>query len=402
MRIMPRNNVNLSVKMILDVLFNFRLKQQISGSYLEEFQRRFADYIGIRFAIGVSSARVGLYILLKNLVLNPGDEVILGAYNFPPLTRLIKLMGYKPVFVDIKKGTANIDENKIEEAVSSKTRLIFVTHMYGYPVNMEKVMELAGKYKLFVIEDCAHALGAEYKGHRLGSFGDAGIFSFGYGKIMPCFGGGMVTVRDEKLYNKIANVISVDTARFPFKTFLTTLFFYFFTHRRIFSWTIFPLISLNPRLGDKSIREKGVYDLKGYKKASLGLSQVQAKAGLLQLGELDRYLRKNRTNAKMLDDSFRGNKKIEIIQKEEAGEPAYLHYHIRVRDIGLYRKILLKNGIDTKTDCNCTPGELRPLIDEKNKFEFAEELKYSNIEIPSGPTLTFADIEYIANKVNNI
>lgn len=402
MHIVPRNNVNLSVKTILGVFFNFRLKQKIRSSYVQEFQKRFSDYIGVRFTIGVSSARIGLYIVLKHLSLEPGDEVILSAYNFHPIPILIKLLGYKPVFVDIKRGAANIDVDKIEEVIGPKTKVIIVSHMYGYPVNMEKVMELADKYRLFVIEDCAHALGAKYKGQRLGSLGDAGIFSLGYGKIMPCFGGGMITLSDEELYNKIFDTIYDEKNYFPLKTFLATLFFYLFSHKKIFLWTIFPLIRLNPRLGDKAIKEKKVYNLDGYRKIKLGLSESQAKTGILQLDNLEEYLSKNRTNAKILDNFFKGNERIRTTEKELESEPAYLYYLLKVDSIDRYRKILLKNGIDTRIDCNCTPNELRPLINENSKFKNAEELKNSNIEIPNGPTLTLKDIEYIAKKVNNI
>ncbi|MFC1699041.1 DegT/DnrJ/EryC1/StrS family aminotransferase [Candidatus Omnitrophota bacterium] len=402
MYVMPRNNVNLSIQTIFRMLFDFGLRPRTGVNYVQEFQRKFSDYIGSQFAVGFSSARVGLYILLKNLDLQPGDEIILSAYNFPPILMLVKLLGYKPVFVDIKKGTANIDVDKIEEALSFKSKVIFVSHMYGYPANMEKIMFLAQKHKLFVIEDCAHALGAKYQQHRLGALSNAAIFSFGYGKIMPCFGGGMVTLKDEKLYYKLKQAGDNEKDYLPLKPFLKTLFFYFFTHKNIFPWTIFPLIRIKPSLGDQAIREDNRHNLEDYAKIKLGLSKLQAKTGILQLDNLEKYLYKNKANATLFDLLFNSNRNIEVIKKEENSEPAYLHYRLKVNNIDRYRKELLKKGIDTKSDCNCTPHEFGALFGENKEFKYAEELKNSNIEIPNGPDLSEADVAYIAQKVNSV
>lgn len=401
MPIIPRHNVNLSIKALLNLLFNFRLKEKINGNYLQGFQKSFSDYIGVKFSLGVSSARMGLYILLNSLNLQPGDEVILSAYNFHPIPILVKLMGYKAIFVDIKKGFVNIDIERIEEVITSRTKAIIITHMFGYPVNMGKVMDLAGKYKFFVIEDCAHALGATYKGKKVGSFGDAAIFSFSYGKMMPCFGGGMITLKDEELYRKIYHIIRRRRG-LSFKDVLTTICFYFFLHKVIFPWTVYPLVRFFPHFIDKKIQEKKFFNLDKFKATKIGMSNLQAKMGLLQLRSLKVYLTKNRINAKNLNKFLEDNGKIELIKDEPESSPAYLYYKLKVNDVNRYRKELLKEGIDTKTDYMSTPGELRPLIEENRRFPNSEEFKNSNIEIPHGPSLDLKDIEYITTTIRNI
>ena len=401
MYFIARNNVKLSMATIVRTFFDRGLKKEICGNYIQEFQRRFAEYAGVKYAVGVSSARIGLYAVLKLLHLHEGDEVIMSAYNFSPVPLLVKLLKCNPVFVDIKKGTPNIDVEKIESAIGPKTKIILISHMCGYLVDMEKIMKLAEKHKLSVIEDCAHALGATYKGKMAGSFGDFGIYSFGYGKMMPCFGGGMVTLRDERYYAQLLQLIH-SACGFSLKKCMTTLFFYFFSHKYIFPWTVYPFMRLNPGFGDRAIQEKDSYSLEPYLKNKYGISAFQAKAGILQLKNIAVTLQSVRRNSEVLNARFESLSDVNITIEEKEGRAAYLYYRLMVKNREYYRKILLREGIDMKIDSMCTPSDLHLFLRQDGGFQNSEDFKNNNIEIPNGPSLSLKHMEYIVSRISRI
>ncbi|HAH19317.1 MAG: hypothetical protein A2Y00_07115 [Omnitrophica WOR_2 bacterium GWF2_43_52] len=401
MYFIARNNVKLSMATIVRTFFDRGLKKEICGNYIQEFQRRFAEYAGVKYAVGVSSARIGLYAVLKLLHLHEGDEVIMSAYNFSPVPLLVKLLKCNPVFVDIKKGTPNIDVEKIENALGPKTKIILVSHMCGYPVAMERVMKLAEKHKVCVIEDCAHALGATYKGRMAGSFGDFGIYSFGYGKMMPCFGGGMITLKDERYYAQLLHVIQ-PVREFSLEKCLATLFFYLFSHKYIFPWTVYPFMRLNPGFGDRAIQEKDSYSLEPYLKNKYGISAFQAKAGILQLKNIAATLQSVRRNSEVLNACLKNLPGVNIASEEKEGRAAYLYYRLVVKNREHYRRILLKGGIDIKVDSMCTPSDLYPFLRQDGNFRNSEDFKKNNIEIPNGPSFSLKHMEYIVSKIKEV
>ncbi|MEI7474154.1 MAG: DegT/DnrJ/EryC1/StrS family aminotransferase [bacterium] len=181
----------------------------VSGSYIlgpnvKKLEKDFAEYCGTEAAIGVANGTDALHIALRALNIGDGDEVITVAFTFVATTEAIGIVGATPVFADIDPNTYNIDVSKIEEKITSKTKAILPVHLYGQPCDMDPIMELAKKYNLYVVEDCAQAVGAEYKGKKVGSFGDYGCFSFFPSKNLGCYGdGGMVTARNEELATRV-------------------------------------------------------------------------------------------------------------------------------------------------------------------------------------------------------
>jgi dTDP-4-amino-4,6-dideoxygalactose transaminase len=168
-----------------------------------KLERKFCEYINSRWAISFDSGRSGLYAILKCLGIKDYDEVILQAFTTVALSNVIQYCGAKPVFVDIEKETYNINPKKIEEKITDKTKVIIVQHTFGNPCEMNKIMEIAKKHNLFVIEDCAHSLGAEYQNKKLGTIGDVAFFSFGRDKIISSVAGGMVITNNNKIGEKI-------------------------------------------------------------------------------------------------------------------------------------------------------------------------------------------------------
>ena len=176
----------------------------IMGEELERFEEEFALFCNTKYAIGVANGSDALILALRVCDINKGDEVITVPNTFIATTEAITHVGGKIIFVDINPKTYTIDVSKTEEKISNKTRAIIPVHLYGQPADMDPIMELAKKYNLKVIEDAAQAHGAEYKGKKVGSIGDAGCFSFYPGKNLGAYGdAGMITTNNEEIAEKV-------------------------------------------------------------------------------------------------------------------------------------------------------------------------------------------------------
>lgn len=169
-----------------------------TGPKTEKFENEFARYVKAKYAIAVNSATAGLHLALKVLDLKPGDEVITTPLTFVSTVNVILHVGATPVFADIDRKTWNIDPKEIEKRVTKKTRVILPVHLHGRPCVMDKIMSIANKHKLYVIEDAAHAVEAEYHGEKIGSIGDITVFSFYVTKNLATGEGGMITTNNKK------------------------------------------------------------------------------------------------------------------------------------------------------------------------------------------------------------
>lgn len=177
--------------------------QYILGKNNKAFEEEMAAYCGTKYAVALNSGTDALHVALRALDIGEGDEVITTAFTFVATTEAIGIVGAKPVFADIDKDTFNIDADKIEELITPKTKAIIPVHLYGQPCDMEKIMAIAKKHNLKVIEDACQGIGSEFKGQKVGSFGDFGCFSFYPTKNLGTMGdGGMLTTNDENLRNR--------------------------------------------------------------------------------------------------------------------------------------------------------------------------------------------------------
>lgn len=183
--------------------------QFIQGNAVKEFEKKAAEYLNCKYAIGCASGTDALQIAMMAINIKPGDEIITTPFTFVATTETIALLGAIPVYVDIDEQTYNIDVNKIEEKITSRTKAIMPVHLYGQPAEMDKIMEIAHRHNLMVIEDSAQAFGAVYKDKKVCSIGDIGCISFFPSKNLGAFGdGGMVTTNDESLAQKIKMIIN--------------------------------------------------------------------------------------------------------------------------------------------------------------------------------------------------
>ena len=173
------------------------------GQKLEEFEHSMAQYIEVPHAVGVSSGTAGLHLCTRALGVGEGDEVIVPSFTFIAAANAVRYERATPVFVDIERATLNLDPAKIEAAITPRTRAIIVVHTFGVPADMQAILEIAERHHLLVIEDACEAIGAEYQGRRVGSFGDAAVFAFYPNKQITTGEGGMVVTRDTALAKRV-------------------------------------------------------------------------------------------------------------------------------------------------------------------------------------------------------
>jgi dTDP-4-amino-4,6-dideoxygalactose transaminase len=174
-----------------------------TGPVTQKFEKNFSTYKKAKFALSVNSCTAALHLSLISLGLKVGDEVITTPLTFCSTINSIIISGCKPILTDIRKDSLNIDENFIEKKITKKTKAILLVHFAGLPCNMSRIMKIANKYKLKVIEDCAHAIETEYYGKKAGTFGDVGCFSFYANKNITTGEGGMIICKSKIFAEKI-------------------------------------------------------------------------------------------------------------------------------------------------------------------------------------------------------
>lgn len=176
----------------------------IGGTIVETFEQEFARYIGNSDCVACNSGTDALFLALRTLNIGPGDEVITTPFTFVATAEVISAVGATPVFVDIETHTFNLDLAQVEAAIADRTRAIIPVHLFGQPVDMTQLMEIARSHNLVVIEDCAQATGAEWAGQKVGSIGHIGCFSFYPTKNLgACGDGGAVTTSDPAIAQRI-------------------------------------------------------------------------------------------------------------------------------------------------------------------------------------------------------
>ncbi len=198
-----KNEIDTAIQEVIDST------QFIQGPAVKMFEANVEKYLGVKYAIGCASGTDALQIAMMAINIKPGDEIITTPFTFVATTETIALLGAVPIYVDIDPKTFNINVNKIEDKITSKTKAIIPVHLFGQACDMDKIMDLAYKYNLKVIEDSAQAMGARYKDKMLCTIGDIGCISFYPSKNLGAFGdAGMLVTNDDKLAEKIRMIIS--------------------------------------------------------------------------------------------------------------------------------------------------------------------------------------------------
>ena len=175
------------------------------GKFVNEFEKSFATFIGADYATGVCNGTVAIHLALVALGLGEGDEVIVPTFTYIASVNPILQVGATPVFVDSLADTWQMSPEDIRKKITPKTKALMVVHLYGHPCEMAEIMTIAKEHNLFVVEDCAEAIGTTYKGKHVGTFGDIATFSFFGNKTITCGEGGMVTTNDATLHDRLVH-----------------------------------------------------------------------------------------------------------------------------------------------------------------------------------------------------
>ena len=199
--IIPLSNPDITKKEIDAVVSVLKTPNLSLGPKLPEFEEKFADYIGTKHAVAVNSGTSGLHLCVRALDIGEGDEVITTPFSFIASSNCILFEKARPVFVDIREDTLNIDEDEIEKKITPRTKAILPVHVFGYPCDMGKINRIAKKHKLAVIEDACEAIGAEINRKKAGTFGNAAVFAFYPNKQMTTGEGGMIVTDNVKIAN---------------------------------------------------------------------------------------------------------------------------------------------------------------------------------------------------------
>jgi len=382
------------IEAALEVLRSKKLSQ-LASAKVGEFEEAFAEYYGVKHAIAVSSGTTALHVALAAMGLGAGDGVILPPYTFMATANAILHQNAVPVFADIDPKTYNIDSESIRNVATRKTKAIIPVHMLGHPADMDSILEAAKEKDLIVIEDCAQANGAEYKGRKVGTFGTFGCFSFYLNKNITSGGeGGMVITNDDDLAEKawsIANHCRVKVSPYP------------------------------------NVPAHNVYWGIGY---NYRMTAFQAAVGLTQLKKLDKFNEVRRKNAEYLTKEIKKIDGLEPPYVSPNVNHVYWAYGVRVisEKLGISRdqfaKALLAEGIRAEGYAPI-PVHLQKVIREKvgyGKFHcpfdcpfYGEKPKYmegmcpkaerlcnEDLLLPVYPTLSKQDLEDVSKALAKV
>jgi len=337
----------------IQVNFNYILK----GHFIKKFEDRFKEYLGVREVIAVSSGRFALLLILKKLGLGQNDKIMLSAYNFAGVPKALLQEGYFPVFVDADQKTYQIDPQQIEGKIDKETKAIIITHIFGQPCELDKILDIAKRHNLFVIEDAAHSLGSYYCGKLTGAIGDAGFFSFTGTKTINTSFGGMIVTNNTDLARQIREELQkfdFPKAKDLIKQRLITRIYSWLNHRLFYSLVGYPIallmsvFDLDPLEIFKSIRRSDIAEQK------LRFTNLQALLGLKQLDCLNDLICKRKRVAAQLINHL--DSAISIPRVPRDSESNYFMFPIKTKDKKKAFKKLLKKGIDSNLNycCDCS------------------------------------------------
>ena len=331
------------------------------GKYIKKFEKRFSNFVKIKYSITVSNGTAALHLALLALDLKKDDEVIVPTFTYIAPVNAIKYIGAKIKFIDSKLNTWQIDETKLEKIITKKTKAIIVPHLYGQVSEIKKISKICKKKKIFLVEDCAEAFGCYYEKKHLGIFGDISTFSFFGSKTITTGEGGMVVTNNKKLADKVFKLKMVGVVK------------------NRYYW----------------------HDIIGY---NYRMTNICAAIGLGQLNKAKSILAKKRDVFRNYN-FFLKNVDLQINKEIKNTRSSYWLINIflankKLRD-GL-AKYLKKNKIETRNTFNLV--HKMPMYfkkDQKNLFPNAQILSNTGLSLPSGPNLSKLEIRKISFLIKN-
>ncbi|MGI5152499.1 DegT/DnrJ/EryC1/StrS family aminotransferase [Plantactinospora sp. CA-294935] len=332
----------------------------VQGPEVAAFEEEFSELVAGRHCVAVNSGTSALQLALLALGLGPGDEVIVPSFSFAASANAVRLVGAEPVFADIEAGSFCLDPAAVEAAVTPRTAAIMPVHLYGHPAAMDRLMPIAERHGLAVVEDAAQAHGAALDGRPVGSFGIAGCFSFYPTKNMHALEGGMISTPDPE--------------------FARTL--------RL--------------LRNQGMEQRYANEIVG---ANMRLTDVAAAIGRVQLQQLPEWTEQRRSNAKFLDARITG---VVTPPVADAARHVYHQYTVRVRgDRDAAQQKLLDQGVGNAVYYPTPIHRLKPYLNSDGKpgaWELPETERAARevVSLPIHPSLSQADLERIADAANSL
>jgi len=327
------------------------------GKIIEKYEQRFAEIFGAQRAFAFWKGRVALYAILKALDIGAGDEVIVPGYTCVMNVNPIKYLGAKPVYVDIEPVTFNIDVNLLRKKITAETKAIIAQHTYGYPCDMDAIMDIAGKNDVPVIEDCCLALGSEYKDKTVGTFGKAAYFSFQWNKPYTTGLGGMAITGDTALAEEIESLRANEMCR-PSNTEIIMLWAQLIAYRLFvypkttaFAQGLFRFLTKKgATLGSSSKLEfKPVKACDFFK----GISCVQARSGLRQLKKIEKNIAHRRKMVQLYDELLKVRGWSARQYDASIIDPVMVRYPVRIAEKGQALAEAAKTGIELGSWFEC-------------------------------------------------
>ena len=337
------------------------------GDYLAQFEGGFAEYCGCRHGVAVSSGTTALHLALAALSIGRDDEVLVSTLTNMATIFAILYQGAKPVLIDIEDDTWNLDPGLLEARLRPRSKAILVVHLFGHSVDMDPVLALARRHGLAVVEDCAEAHGALYKGRKVGGLGDIGCFSFYANKILTTGEGGMLTLNDTALAERARSLKSLAFGK-------TTKFMH--------------------------------VDV-GY---NYRLTNLQAAIGCAQLQRLDAIIERKREIARLYDERLRGLPSLQLPVEKPYARNVYWMYHLAVRGAAAGKRdavmrALAERGIETRE--GFIPANMQEIFlaqgwTRADECPKANRAGATSFYLPSWPALTDDDVEYVASNLTQV
>lgn len=337
------------------------------GEYLSRFESGFAAFCGCSEGVATTSGTSALHLALATLGIGRGDEVLVSTLTNMATFFAVLYQGATPVPIDIAERGWNLDPALLEARVTSRTRAILVVHLFGHPVDMDPVLQVAKRHRLFIVEDCAEAHGATYKGRKVGSLGDIGCFSFYANKILTTGEGGMIMSNDAGLAAKARSLKSL-------------------------------------AFGETN---KFMHTAVGY---NYRMSNLQAAIGCAQLERIDAIIERKRQIASRYDRALAGVPWLQRPVEEAYARNVYWMYHVGLLGPAASRRTDVMRRLDEKgieTREGFIPANLQEIFQAEGwttraACPRANAVAYSTFYLPSHPTLADEDVEYVAASLAEI
>jgi len=378
-----------------------RRGELVEGPQLAEFEAAFASRLGGVHAIATSYGRMAFYYILKALNLPAGGEIVMPALTFWVMPEIARRAGLTPVFADVDPATFNVMPSAIERAITPRTVAVVPTHLWGLPCDMDEIVALAQRHGIAVIEDCAHALGALYRGRPVGTFGDAAIFSFQTLKPLNAYGGGMAVVRDKALASRVAALAAAEPPP-SLKRVKQRLWhgrvLRLATRPDVFTWTLFPLLYAGTRLHWsidmyfwEAIRPLDPFPDDYHER----MSNVQAAIALEGLARLDDWNAVRRRHAKYMNDMLSEADGVRVPAIPADRTHVFYQYcaYVPSRDAVVNR--CLRRGVDLETLHVDLCAEL-PLFGAGGASAAGARQTTATVQVPIYERLTDRHLERVA------